>query len=115
MAARYIPDMDIANDVCVGPNRVGQIAFHQLHMVNVIEQFQSGRIHHPDDFRCRRGRCHVVARLCVGADWLQLKRQAGVLRHLCRCQQILGSGSDFGALAELIAGSTHPAFFRQGV
>ena len=53
MAAGDISNVDIADDVRVPPEGVDQIALHQLHMIDVIQQLYIGRPYDPNDIRSR--------------------------------------------------------------
>ena len=66
--------MNVAELIAVFPDIVAETSLIQLHMVNIVQQFQPGRADQPADFRAHlRGHQEISRMICGNIQRLQIQ------------------------------------------
>ena len=69
--------VDMADEIEIGPDRPAEIAFHQLHMIAVVEQAQRGRADAANHLGAKAGAVALVAGMVdLAVQQLQQKARA---------------------------------------
>ena len=116
MAARGVRHMDVANLPGVAADVVTEAALVELHVVDVVEDFQQGRPHHGRQLRRHLGGGQEVAHVVRGdVQGLQIHADAALLRNVRAVVEGVEHGAELDGVGEIIIMVHHHAALAQGV